>query len=98
MKWMDRTERNKHLRKVAKEQLRMHQQLGDLLEGMRIQKTDDHNCCAFCYSQHGQFIPIHRCTLKALPPFEQCTNEVEGCRCMFLPVLKGDVLDVLPLQ
>jgi hypothetical protein len=88
MKFMSVAEQNEYRRKDTARQLAMHKQLGSLLWGMQICRTEDAFCCDYCRAQHGRVIPKRECTLDALPPFSECTNRDDGCRCSFTPVLK----------
>lgn len=43
----------------------------------------DSFCCDACRKRHGVLIPTAECTPEMLPPFDDCTNWIHGCRCEF---------------
>jgi uncharacterized protein DUF5615 len=48
---------------------------------IKIEASHDSSCCKFCASKDGRVIPIEVCTIDDLPPFQQCENTDDGCRC-----------------
>jgi len=78
-------------RENREQQLRQIQDpdLIDTFPFLRITAVDDGDrCCPACKERHGKLIPTRQCTIEMLPPFDDCMNKDDGCRCMFIPVDK----------
>ena len=56
----------------------------DFFTHVYITACHDDRCCEFCRSQDNKEIPIKDCSPAMLPPFPECENKDDGCRCGFI--------------
>jgi hypothetical protein len=68
----------------------------DAFPHVRVTPVLDDRSCAYCRAKADKLIRVRDCKIDMLPPFNECTNEEDGCRCSFTPIPKWEVLDVLP--
>lgn len=68
-------------------------QIPDAFPVTWIVSIHDDRCCEFCRSQDNQLVP----TLTGqLPPFHQCANKEDGCRCGSIPLSHRQVKAMFP--
>lgn len=60
----------------------------DVFPVIMLLATQDGHSCPHCLAIHKKLIPTKECTLAMLPPFHNCTNKEDGCRCTFMPISK----------
>jgi hypothetical protein len=65
-------------------QLNSLKSMRDCFTHVYITATHDSRCCDFCRTQDEREIPVKDCTSAMLPPFSECKNKDDGCRCHFI--------------
>jgi hypothetical protein len=80
----EKRERLKYFRQRAMEWMQTWPAVADAFPRVRVSAIGDDRCCAFCHSQDNRLIAFQGCTLEMLPPFKQCSNKEDGCRCAFI--------------
>lgn len=76
--------RMKQWRENTNQQLALLKTMLDCFSHILISACHDSRCCDFCRVQDELEIQIKDCTPEMLPPFSQCENEEDGCRCYFI--------------
>jgi len=79
-------------RQQAKAELRDLQdpEVIDSFPAVRISPIPDSRCCPRCLARKGKILLTRDCSPESLPPFEDCQNETDGCRCAFIAIDKWD--------
>lgn len=60
--------------------------IAQLFPFVTIHALRDDRCCDICRSFHGRIIRASECTIEMLPPFHDCQNKEDGCRCLFVQI------------
>src|SRR5260370_26696197 len=88
----DKQKRLRYFRQHRKKELSEVQDpdVIDTFPLIRISPILDGRCCAYCKGKSGKYILTRKCKLEMLPPFSQCQNEEDGCRCTFIAISEFD--------